>query len=134
MVAVDRILSPIGRLFYLREGDAVNFEERTEQRLNDHGERIRMLEIGNATQNERLDALCKKLDGLAESITDLMDLLKTCLWKALGVGGTFLWCSWDSLFGMCRDCKGNERRQKCFIQLKFRKSSPRRAYPGISRW
>lgn len=67
----------------------MNFEERTEQRLNDHGERIRMLEIGNATQNERLGALCKKLDSLAESITDLMDFLKTCLWKALGVGGTF---------------------------------------------
>ena len=61
--------------------------ERIEKRLNDHGERIRMLEIGNASQNEKIDALCKAISDLATRIDDLMSFLEGCLWKVLGIGG-----------------------------------------------
>jgi hypothetical protein len=61
--------------------------ERFEKRLNDHGERLRALETLVARYTERLDALCHKMDSLADSIADLMEFLKTCLWKALGGGG-----------------------------------------------
>lgn len=69
----------------------MNFEERTERRLNDHGDRIRVLEIREAAQNEKIDSLCTKLDELSKSIKDLMDFMRSILWKALGaMGGLFL--------------------------------------------
>lgn len=66
------------------------FHEITERRLNDHGDRIRALEIKDAAQNERLDALCAKLDELSKSIKDLMDFMRSILWKALGATGGLL--------------------------------------------
>jgi uncharacterized coiled-coil protein SlyX len=64
------------------------FHEAAERRLNDHAERIRLLEIGNASQNEKIDSLCRAIEKLATRIDDLMEFLKTCMWKALGIGGT----------------------------------------------
>lgn len=66
----------------------LDFEERTEKRLNNHSGRIRTLEIQNAAQNEKIDMLCKKLDSLSDKIGDLVNFLKTCMWKLLAAGGT----------------------------------------------
>jgi hypothetical protein len=66
------------------------FHEITERRLNDHGDRIRALEIKDAAQTERLDALCTKLDELSKSIKELIDFWKTAFWKVLGVAGTII--------------------------------------------
>ena len=62
----------------------VSFEENTEKRLNDHGDRIRALEIKDATQNEQLATLFKKLDDLSSDIRDLMALMKSVAWKLVG--------------------------------------------------
>jgi len=68
----------------------MNFEEITERRLNDHADRIRALEIKDATQNAKIDSLCEKLEELSKSIGDLMDFMKSILWKALGGMGALL--------------------------------------------
>ena len=60
------------------------FEERTERRLSDHADRIRALEIKDATQNEQLVTLFKKLDDLSDDIRDLMAFMKSILWKTIG--------------------------------------------------
>lgn len=62
----------------------LSFEEVAERRLSDHGERIRALEIKDATQNERLDSLCRELKELSKDIRDLMDFMKSILWKTIG--------------------------------------------------
>lgn len=64
--------------------------ERVERRLNDHADRIRALEIRDAAQNEKIDTLCKKLGELSDRITDLMNFIRTSLWKAVGALGTVL--------------------------------------------
>lgn len=68
----------------------MGFEEVTERRFNDHGARIRALEIKDATQNEQLVTLFKKLDDLSADIRDLMTLMESILWKALGGMGGLL--------------------------------------------
>lgn len=68
----------------------MNFEERTECRLNDHADRIRTLEIREAAQNEKIDSLCSKLDELSKGIKDLMDFMRSILWKALGASGALI--------------------------------------------
>lgn len=61
-----------------------DFEKTTERRLSDHAERIRKLEIKDATQNEQLVTLFKKLDELSDDIRDLMAFMKSILWKTIG--------------------------------------------------
>jgi len=68
----------------------LSFEEVTERRLNDHGERIRSLEIKDATQNARLDSLCEKLERLSEQIGVLMEFMKSILWKTIGGMGAVI--------------------------------------------
>ena len=67
-----------------------DFEERTERRLNDHADRIRALEIKDATQNEQLTILFKKLDDLSQDIRELMRFMKSILWKTIGGMGIVL--------------------------------------------
>lgn len=66
----------------------MNEMERIEKQLNDHAERIRALEIRDAAQNEKIDVLCKKLGELSDRIEELMEFIRTCMWKALGAMGT----------------------------------------------
>jgi len=66
------------------------FEERTERRLNDHGDRIRALEIKDATQNAKIDSLCEKLEKLSEQISVLMEFMRSILWKTIGGMGAVL--------------------------------------------
>jgi len=65
----------------------LNFEERTEERLSNHGDRIRELEIKDATQNERIVSLCKKMEELAVIIEQWMTFASTLYWKVLGAAG-----------------------------------------------
>ena len=63
---------------------ALEFQETTERRLNDHGERIRALEIKDATQNEQLVTLFNTLEKLSNDIRELMAFMKSILWKIIG--------------------------------------------------
>ena len=48
-----------------RDGEMVlDFEERCERRLNDHAERLRVLETSDARQSVMIEQLCEKLDNL----------------------------------------------------------------------
>ena len=67
-----------------------NFEEVAERRLNDHGERIRALEIKDATQNEQLVTLFNALEKLSNDIRELMAFMKAILWKIIGGMGVAL--------------------------------------------
>jgi uncharacterized coiled-coil protein SlyX len=67
-----------------------NFEELTERRLNDHADRIRALEIKDATQNAKIDSLCEKLEKLSEQIGTLMEFMRSILWKTIGGMGAAL--------------------------------------------
>jgi hypothetical protein len=66
----------------------LNFEETTERRLNDHAERIRILEVKDAAQDGKIEMLCDKLDNLSNQIGAWMDFMKQAFWKIIGVGGT----------------------------------------------
>ena len=66
------------------------FEERAERRLNDHAERLRALEIKDATQNAKIDSLCEKLEELSKQIVNLMEFMKSILWKTIGGMGAAL--------------------------------------------
>jgi uncharacterized coiled-coil protein SlyX len=70
--------------------ELANFEELTERRLNDHGDRLRALEIKDATQNAKIDSLCEKLEELSKSIGALMEFMKSILWKTIGGMGGLL--------------------------------------------
>lgn len=63
----------------------MNFEERTEKRLNDHSERLRVLETSDAKQGVMIEQLCQKLDSL---INWMKALLVTWI---TGMGGFFIW-------------------------------------------
>lgn len=65
----------------------MNFEERTETRLTDHGNRIRDLEIKDAAQNERIESLCTKMEELAKTIEQWMKFAGDLYWKVLGAAG-----------------------------------------------
>ena len=66
----------------------MNFEERTETRLNDHAERIRILEVKDASQDGKIEMLCDKLDNLSNQIAAWMEFMKQAFWKVLGIFGT----------------------------------------------
>jgi hypothetical protein len=63
----------------------LNFEERTEKRLNDHADRIRYLETNDARQAVIIEELCKKMDSLISWIKAL--LIAWCT----GMGGFLIW-------------------------------------------
>ena len=50
----------MGGYFIAAEEMGLNFEERTEKRLNDHADRIRYLETNDARQTVIIEELCKK--------------------------------------------------------------------------
>jgi len=66
-------------------GDGLDFEERTEKRLNDHADRIRYLETNDARQTVIIEELCKKMDNLISWIKAL--LIAWCT----GMGGFLIW-------------------------------------------
>jgi uncharacterized coiled-coil protein SlyX len=68
----------------------LSFEEIAERRLNDHGERLRALEIKDATQNAKIDSLCEKLEKLSDDIKALVEFMKAILWKTIGGMGGLL--------------------------------------------
>jgi predicted transcriptional regulator len=53
--------------------------ETTEDRLNDHAERIRCLEKGQAVTDSRVDSLCEKLEKQTKSINTLTAAISTAL-------------------------------------------------------
>lgn len=63
----------------------LNFEERTENRLNDHAERLRTLETNDAKQGVMIEQLCLKLDNLISWMKALL------LAWVTGVGGFLIW-------------------------------------------
>jgi hypothetical protein len=63
----------------------LNFEEVTERRLNDHSDRIRLLETNDARQTIIIEELCKKMDSLINWIKTLI------LAYATGTGGFLIW-------------------------------------------
>lgn len=63
----------------------LDFEERTEKRLNDHSDRIRALETSNAKQEIMIEQLCLKLDSLVSWMKALLIAWVT------GMGGFFIW-------------------------------------------
>ena len=65
----------------------LEFEERVEKRLNDHADRIRLLEITDATANERITALYQKIDELMRCIDNWMKFAQNLFWKVLGAAG-----------------------------------------------
>ena len=77
----------------------LNFEDRTEVRLNDHGDRIRTLEIKDAKDGERISSLYTKMDELLSIIDKWMQFAQALYWKVLAgaggiiiiLGGFFIW-------------------------------------------
>lgn len=67
------------------EGFKLNFEEVTERRLNDHSERLRVLETNDARQGVMIEQLCLKLDSLISWMKALL------LAWVTGVGGFLIW-------------------------------------------
>jgi len=63
----------------------IGFEERTETRLNDHGDRLRALETSDAKQSVMIEQLCQKLDNLISWMKALL-----IAW-ATGMGGFVIW-------------------------------------------
>jgi hypothetical protein len=59
------------------------FHEKTEDAIQDHEERIRQLEVKEATLFERIDKLCQKMD-------DLMGWFKVGVVGAVGTGAGFI--------------------------------------------
>ncbi len=68
----------------------MDFEEVTERRLNDHAERIRVLEVKDASQDGKIEMLCEKIDNLSNQIGDWLDFMKQAIWKGLGAMGAIL--------------------------------------------
>ena len=65
----------------------MNFEERTEKKLCEHDDRLRDLEIKEASQNERIAALCEKLEEFTKIIDRWMNFAQTLFWKVLAAAG-----------------------------------------------
>ena len=69
-----------------RDGEMVlDFEERCERRLNDHAERLRVLETSDARQSVMIEQLCEKLDNLISWMKALLVVWVT------GMGGFLIW-------------------------------------------
>jgi len=64
---------------------AFNFEEVTERRLNDHAERLRVLETSDARQSVMIEQLCEKLDNLISWMKALLIAWITSM------GGFLIW-------------------------------------------
>jgi len=64
---------------------AFNFEEVTERRLNDHAERLRVLETSDARQSVMIEQLCEKLDNLISWMKALLIAWITSM------GGFIIW-------------------------------------------
>ncbi len=60
-------------------------EERCERRLNDHAERLRVLETSDARQSVMIEQLCEKLDNLISWMKALLVVWVT------GMGGFLIW-------------------------------------------
>lgn len=63
----------------------LTFEERTEQRLNDHAARIRQLENNDARHGVMIEQLCEKLDNLISWMKALLIAWITSM------GGFIIW-------------------------------------------
>jgi hypothetical protein len=63
----------------------MDFEEWAEMRLNDHAERLRILETNDAKQGVMIEQLCEKLDSLISWMKALL-----IAW-ATGMGGFLIW-------------------------------------------
>ena len=63
----------------------MDFEERTEKRLNNHSDRLRVLETSNAKQEIMIEQLCLKLDSLVSWMKALLITWVT------GMGGFLIW-------------------------------------------
>jgi len=63
----------------------LEFEERTECRLNEHADRLRALETSDARQGVMIEQLCEKLDNLISWMKALLIAWVT------GMGGFFIW-------------------------------------------
>ncbi len=63
----------------------LDFEERCERRLNDHAERLRVLETSDARQSVMIEQLCEKLDNLISWMKALLVVWVT------GMGGFLIW-------------------------------------------
>jgi cytoskeletal protein RodZ len=63
----------------------LDFEERCERRLNDHAERLRVLETSDARQSVMIEQLCEKLDNLISWMKALLVVWVT------GMGGFVIW-------------------------------------------
>jgi hypothetical protein len=63
----------------------VDFEERAEKRLNNHADRLRLLETSDARQSVMIEQLCSKLDSLINWMKALLIAWIT------GSGGFFVW-------------------------------------------
>lgn len=63
----------------------MEFEERTECRLNEHADRLRALETSDARQGVMIEQLCEKLDNLISWMKALLIAWVT------GMGGFFIW-------------------------------------------
>ena len=68
-----------------REEIRLDFEERAEIRLNDHAERLRLLETSDARQSVMIEQLCEKLDSLISWMKALLIAWIT------GAGGFLIW-------------------------------------------
>ena len=66
-------------------GEGMEFEEWAEMRLNDHAERLRILETNDAKQGVMIKQLCEKLDSLISWMKALL-----IAW-ATGMGGFLIW-------------------------------------------
>ena len=64
---------------------AFNFEEVAERRLNDHAERLRVLETSDARQSVMIEQLCEKLDNLISWMKALLIAWITSM------GGFVIW-------------------------------------------
>lgn len=67
-------------------GDVCAFHQACQIKVEEHETRIRALEIRDATQNERIAALCQSIQDLSKKIDDFMDFLKRVL-VATGMTG-----------------------------------------------
>lgn len=63
------------------------FEERTEERLEDHEIRLRQVEINECGYNERINSLCDKLEEFTKIIDRWMIFAQALFWKVLAAAG-----------------------------------------------
>lgn len=67
-----------------------HIHEITQEAIQDHEGRIRLLELKGAIQDGKIELLCEKLDSLTNQIKTWMDFINKVFWKGLGVFGALL--------------------------------------------